>query len=67
MEDVIAKTQTELSNHGSLRNLELTVSAKGDKLVLTGNATTFYQKQVAGHVAMQASPDVSIENEIKVA
>ena len=49
---------------GSIR--ELSVELVGEDLVLSGVTSTYFAKQQASHVAMEAAPDHELSNQIVV-
>jgi len=63
--DIAAKVKELLSQHSILMRCKLTVEVVDNGLIIEGQVGTYYQKQVASHVAMQNS-DIEVKNKIKV-
>jgi hypothetical protein len=58
------ETRVQSRLHGRVRNFRLT--ARGSGLVLTGSSRTYYAKQLAQHVVMEATVLPILANEIQV-
>jgi hypothetical protein len=53
-----------LRTGGSIRGLHVEVT--GSEVILTGRTSTYYNKQLATHAALDAAADLSLTNDIEV-
>jgi osmotically-inducible protein OsmY len=66
--DEIEKKDVEnaLARHWSINANDITVKASGRKVTLTGNVTSLYQKEEAGHIAWNTPGVWSVDNKLEV-
>uniref|UniRef100_A0A7C2JZT8 BON domain-containing protein n=1 Tax=Schlesneria paludicola TaxID=360056 RepID=A0A7C2JZT8_9PLAN len=50
---------------GRIRDLR--VSVRGDRVVISGETSTFYDKQLASHAALQSVDSLLVQNDLVVA
>lgn len=61
--DTVAR-YVRLRTGGSIRNLQ--VDVRDGEVLLTGRTSTYYNKQLATHAALDAAADLSLTNDIEV-
>lgn len=67
--DAIEQKDVEnaLARHWSINAKDIHVKASGTKVTLTGNVSSLYQKEEAGHIAWNTPGVWSVDNELEVA
>ena len=68
VDDAIEQKDVEdaLARHWSINSKDIKVKASGTNVTLTGNVTSLYQKEEAGHIAWNTPGVWSVDNKLEV-
>ncbi len=63
---LLLQLEKQIAERTDGRIRDLRVEAHGDGIVLSGRTTTYYMKQLASQIAMDAQSSVALQNSIEV-